>query len=560
MSENVKATLPWEDQHQDYIDSLIKASICLHRQDNEQKLIVHACTLIPAPRLDEKVSAVGLKLPSSTELLSCFTFGCTSLYFIPDEHRKDFQGRLPRVIPPGWVKLSAKMARWDEDDAPNREKGWIRIPEPEGGSLANQTGIVIIQPATATITLGQRLRLLQTNPDVLPVHLAPKSLSLRPNEMAPPVDWTHSEANDEQQLAVRNVLANAISLIEGPPGTGKSWVVVRIIEEMLARGKTVLVCAQSNDAVDAVASKVIDFGKQAPDSHVGKALKAAKIVRTGSASGAVAEISFRRLKNKKTGKVFSQSKAMSWGSLVFSTLYGLVSTEPVAFGCVIVDEAGAVGLPWWYVSAACATDCVVAVGDGKQYEPFVGYKRLPAEVEKWFSTSIYGLLKTDSSGLEDPRIVRLAVQHRMRDEIAALIRGLNLYHSYRTSPNVQARLVDTAVEVPGLPSCPLVVIDTSMAPFPPFDRNTNSHHFGIATRLAVATWNNSQAGSVGIITPYAFQADLYAQWLRENGIEIGIEAGTVHRFQGSESDIIIFDSVESVSAPRPQRRDFRLDA
>jgi DNA polymerase alpha-associated DNA helicase A len=57
--------------------------------------------------------------------------------------------------------------------------------------------------------------------------------------------------NPSQKEAVDFVLrANHLSLIHGPPGTGKTHVCVEIINQLVKRGEKVLVCGPSNISVD----------------------------------------------------------------------------------------------------------------------------------------------------------------------------------------------------------------------------------------------------------------------------------------------------------------------
>ena len=67
--------------------------------------------------------------------------------------------------------------------------------------------------------------------------------------------------NDSQQQAVLEVLrAKDVAVVHGPPGTGKTTTLVEAICETLHRETQVLVCAQSNTAVDWIAEKLVDHG------------------------------------------------------------------------------------------------------------------------------------------------------------------------------------------------------------------------------------------------------------------------------------------------------------
>lgn len=67
--------------------------------------------------------------------------------------------------------------------------------------------------------------------------------------------------NPTQERAVNEVLwAKDVEVVHGPPGTGKTTTLVEAINETLMRESQVLVCAQSNMAVDWICEKLVDRG------------------------------------------------------------------------------------------------------------------------------------------------------------------------------------------------------------------------------------------------------------------------------------------------------------
>ncbi len=67
--------------------------------------------------------------------------------------------------------------------------------------------------------------------------------------------------NQTQEDAVNKVLwAKDVAIVHGPPGTGKTTTLVEAIRETLMRESQVLVCAQSNMAVDWISEKLVDRG------------------------------------------------------------------------------------------------------------------------------------------------------------------------------------------------------------------------------------------------------------------------------------------------------------
>lgn len=67
--------------------------------------------------------------------------------------------------------------------------------------------------------------------------------------------------NQSQEEAVNQVLAaREVAVVHGPPGTGKTTTLVEAVFETLHRENQVMVCAQSNTAVDWIAEKLVDRG------------------------------------------------------------------------------------------------------------------------------------------------------------------------------------------------------------------------------------------------------------------------------------------------------------
>lgn len=66
--------------------------------------------------------------------------------------------------------------------------------------------------------------------------------------------------NLSQMNAVKNAMENQISVIEGPPGTGKTQTILNIIANIIVQGKTVAVVSNNNSATDNVYEKLKEYG------------------------------------------------------------------------------------------------------------------------------------------------------------------------------------------------------------------------------------------------------------------------------------------------------------
>ena len=67
-------------------------------------------------------------------------------------------------------------------------------------------------------------------------------------------------SNLDQRNAIRAALTHQISIIDGPPGTGKTQTILNLIASLIAQGKTIGVVAGANSAVDNVIDKLTEEG------------------------------------------------------------------------------------------------------------------------------------------------------------------------------------------------------------------------------------------------------------------------------------------------------------
>lgn len=115
--------------------------------------------------------------------------------------------------------------------------------------------------------------------------------------------------NNSQKSAVNNALANDVSYIWGPPGTGKTYALGELVRILYEQGEKILVCSNTNQAVDQLLLKLCEgFGK----SH--EALREGHVVRIGSVehhelSGEWGEfVNFDQILERK-GKKFREAKS-----------------------------------------------------------------------------------------------------------------------------------------------------------------------------------------------------------------------------------------------------------
>ncbi|MDA0221440.1 MAG: AAA domain-containing protein [Proteobacteria bacterium] len=124
--------------------------------------------------------------------------------------------------------------------------------------IYNAAVVVMTERSVFTAGLERELALLRTIPDA---EIASSSLGsfLGASRAAEVIDGLMLEPaplNTEQRTAVRQALTEPLTIITGPPGTGKSQVVTALLVNAAWRGLRVLFASKNNQAVDVVMERV----------------------------------------------------------------------------------------------------------------------------------------------------------------------------------------------------------------------------------------------------------------------------------------------------------------
>ncbi len=127
--------------------------------------------------------------------------------------------------------------------------------------------------------------------------------------------------NDEQRQAVRSAFKNDLTIVTGPPGTGKSQVVINIIANAVAKGESVLFGSKNHQAVDVVLERigglqdqpiVLKFGQNSKERMFAEKLLSA-VDRTHNMDAA----SLKTVKNNYLNelKKISEHEVGAWSSV-----------------------------------------------------------------------------------------------------------------------------------------------------------------------------------------------------------------------------------------------------
>lgn len=165
---------------------------------------------------------------------------------------------LLRTIRPDWDWLDALNI----DDL---EKGPMRISDKDG--ILNRAILFAKEPTPYTVGLSNELARLGEYSDLDIRHSILWKFIHKQFDKNPAYKNEILEIlplNDEQEKAVRSALSADITLIAGPPGTGKTQVVANLIMNAAIAGQSVLFTSKNNNAVDVVVKRVNALNKELP--------------------------------------------------------------------------------------------------------------------------------------------------------------------------------------------------------------------------------------------------------------------------------------------------------
>ncbi|RGW42445.1 helicase [Segatella copri] len=414
--------------------------------------------------------------------------------------------------------------------------------------------------------------------------------------------------NPTQERAVNEVLwAKDVAIVHGPPGTGKTTTLVEAINETLMRESQVLVCAQSNMAVDWISEKLVDRGinvlrignpTRVNDKMLGFTYERrfeshADYPQLWAIRKAIREL---RKNRKKGSENYHQkmdrlkSRAAEIEIRINSELFGearviactLVGSahhllEGMKFGTLFIDEAAQA------LEAACwipmkRASRVILAGDHCQLPPTV----------KSIAALRAGLGKTLMERIAEnkPEVVTLLkIQYRMNDEIMRFSSDWFYGGKVESAPQIKYRSVldydhpitwiDTSneenqitIEGEDAPEDSASASSSVSAANQNSDLNFKEQFVGESfgrinkaeaelTLLTLAEYFTkigkqrvlSESIDVGIISPYRAQVQYLKKLIKKyeffKPYRRLISVNTVDGFQGQERDVILISLVRS---------------
>lgn len=385
--------------------------------------------------------------------------------------------------------------------------------------------------------------------------------------------------NATQEKAVNKVLhAKDVAIVHGPPGTGKTTTLVEAVYETLHRENQVLVCAQSNMAVDWISEKLVDRGvsvlrignpsrvndkmlsftyERRFESHpdypqLWSIRKAIRELYARSRKGAEREAvrqKINSLKDRATElEIRINESLFSEARVIACTLVGSANRLLTGqkFGTLFIDEAAQA------LEAACwipirKADRVILAGDHCQLPPTV---KAPEALRAGLG---HTLMQTIVKNKPDT-VSLLKLQYRMNDEIMRFSSEWFYGGMLQSAPEVKYRSIldfDTPIEwinTEGL-DCNEEFIGENYGRINKSEAELSIEQLkGYITKIGRERFLDERI-DVGMISPYKAQVQYLRRLVRNDAFfkpyRQAITINTVDGFQGQERDVILISLVRA---------------
>ena len=379
-----------------------------------------------------------------------------------------------------------------------------------------------------------------------------------------PVSFRNQRLNESQQQAIKAILQNEqVTIVHGPPGTGKTTTLTEAIIQLVKNGEKVLVSAPSNTAVDNIAKGLIQQNVKL--LRVGNASKADETIFSHTPEGRLAnskqqkeikqlkqraeefrrmalkykrsfskaereqrQLLFKEVKNIrleiKKLQAYNEEKLFEEAEVIAGTPIGIYDAgiEHLHFPTLVLDEAGQCIEPLAWCIFPLAEKIVLA-GDHWQLPPTV----LSFEAARLgFDRSILEIAIADTNNIH-----LLNTQYRMKQVIA----GFSSNYFYNNQLLSPSHLENTGTHI--------TFIDTAGSGFnemhgPDGVSLQNNGELDIVKKILEA--EQLDPLKTAFISPYSGQVSAAKEILPKQ-----LRISTIDSFQGQEKENIILSLVRS---------------
>lgn len=397
------------------------------------------------------------------------------------------------------------------------------------------------------------------NPDISEVILGIKKLNMTHSYKSRGY-FENFELNQSQLKAADAALSNPLSLIRGPPGTGKTTVICYIVKELLQKlhysnkssnkiQDAIVISADSNKAVlrisDALAKHEIEFAhlinndaRINPRSRISD--ETLKYLYTPE------EVKFSPVRPREEKKVpWESARVICCTTMTALKLHTIHKNNMKKFIYTIIDEACQVAEDRIYNAISYECQKLILVGDEKQLSPVIMDKE---NIENGYG-SLFERLAKDYPA----QILQLNLQFRMHPELAKIFSTLFYNGSVKSDNSCNLKRMHDSIRwlFPN-PEIPLMFVNVVAHE----NKFKGSLYNKAEVEIIIKYLHKFKeagiaASKIGIIATYGEQVNYLQKKideddeLNDNNYSSRILINTVDAFQGSEIEYILLSLVRS---------------